>query len=226
MLHKIIVWQLLCYVSVLIVHTISYYGSTYALTHRCDIWCFACLFVRSCWQGPGDEADMSLDFALMCCVCVDDQAIVWHLCCGYIVDVRAKYKLCDDPNCSGQKPLVCFLKSNPIAWMVDRKSKQVILTSSRTRRGLFFYAFSKPCVANKLLLLASQWHVVLLVISAHNKLPSKAPKSRGQLHLAIKPTKKLTQNSVEANQIHWTKFTHSLTQWRIFRFLKLMHKLL
>ena len=35
----------------------------------------------------------------------------------------------------------------------------------------FFY---KPCVANKLLLLTSQWHVVLLVISAHNKLPSKA----------------------------------------------------
>ena len=56
--------------------------------------------------------------------------------------------------------------------MVDRKSKQVILTSSRTRRGLFFY---KPCVANQLLLLTSQWHVVLLVISAHNKLPSKAP---------------------------------------------------
>ena len=137
-----------------------------------------------------------------CCVCVDDQAIVWHLCCGYIVDVMAKYKLCDDPNCSGQKPLVCFLKSNQIARMVDRKSKQVILTSSRTRRRFVFYGFRKPCLANKLLLLASQWHVVLLVISAHNKLPSKAPKSRGQLHLAIQPTKKLTQNSVEANSIH------------------------
>ena len=94
--------------------------------------------MRSCWQGPSDEADMSLDFALMCCVCVDDQAIVWHLCCGYIVDVMAKYKLCDDPNCSGQKPLACFLKSNQIVRMVDRKSKQVILTSSRTRRGLLF----------------------------------------------------------------------------------------
>ena len=57
--------------------------------------------MRSCWQGPSDEADMSLDFALMCCVCVDDQAIVWHLCYGYIVDVVAKYKLRDDPNCSG-----------------------------------------------------------------------------------------------------------------------------
>jgi len=114
----------------------------------------------------------------------------------------AKYKLCDDPNCSGQKPLVCFLKSNQIARMVDRKSKQVILTSSRTRRRFVVYGFRKPCLANKLLMLASQWHVVLLVISAHNKLPSKAPKSRGQLHLAIKPTKKLTQNSVEANSIH------------------------
>ena len=55
---------------------ISCYGSTYALTHRCDILCFACLFVRSCWQGPSDEADMSLDFAVMPCVFVDDQSIV------------------------------------------------------------------------------------------------------------------------------------------------------